>query len=103
MQLGEGTEDTKRRVTYRELLPDDPAQADRFREVIEKLADPDVRLITTDKRIEPRKDEAKESPGGADEDEGGVEVAHEALIRGWKQLREWVDADRERRSVRSGA
>ena len=30
--------------------------------------------------------------GGADE--GGVEVAHEALIRGWKQLREWINDDR---------
>jgi hypothetical protein len=95
VQLGEGTEDTKRRVTYRELLPDDPEQADRFREVIEKLADPDVRLITTDKRIETRKDEEREGIRRSQEDEGGVEVAHEALIRGWRQLREWVDADRD--------
>jgi conflict system STAND superfamily ATPase/TIR domain-containing protein len=27
--------------------------------------------------------------------EEGVEVAHEALIREWKTLREWIDADRE--------
>ena len=24
-----------------------------------------------------------------------VEVAHEALIRGWQRLRAWIDADRE--------
>ena len=27
--------------------------------------------------------------------EHGVEVAHEALIREWPTLREWLDADRE--------
>src|SRR5262249_512101 len=39
------------------------------------------RLITT---------EASSQRGG----EVSVEVAHEALIRGWGRLREWVDADR---------
>ena len=79
MQPGEGTEDTKRRVPYHELLPGDPARAAAVHEVVEALAARDARLITTDKT------------GGAD---GAVEVAHEALIRGWKQLRQWIDADR---------
>ena len=26
--------------------------------------------------------------------DGYIEVAHEALIRGWSQLRQWIDADR---------
>ncbi len=30
VQLGEGTEDTKRRVTYRELLPADPGKQSSF-------------------------------------------------------------------------
>ena len=94
VQLGEGAEDTKRRVAYRELLPGDPEQAARFRDVIEKLTDPDVRLITTDRRIEPRPAGANDAMGVGGADEGGVEVAHEALIRGWKQLREWINEDR---------
>jgi hypothetical protein len=79
VQPGEGTEDTKRRVAYRELLPEDPIRADRIRQVVSALADRDARLITTDKSREA---------------EGELEVAHEALIRGWKQLRVWIEADR---------
>ena len=34
---------------------------------------------------------------GRDPDSGEetIEVAHEALIRGWQQLREWLNSDRE--------
>ena len=79
VQPGEGTEDTKRRVPYRELLPDDPARAEAVRKLVQTLASRDARLITT------------EGTGATD---GAVEVAHEALIRGWTQLRKWVDAER---------
>jgi len=79
VQPGEGTEDTKRRVSYRELLPDDPARAEAVKRVVGILADRDARLITT---------------RGTGTAEGVVEVAHEALIRGWKKLRQWIDADR---------
>jgi WD40 repeat protein len=79
VQPGEGTEDTKRRVPYRELLPDDPARAEAVRRLVRTLADRDARLITT------------EGAGAAD---GAVEVAHEALIQGWERLRQWVEAER---------
>src|SRR5262249_37714193 len=79
VQPGEGTEDTKRRALYRELVSDDPARSAALRRVIQALADRDARLITTDRM-----------PDG----EGVVEVAHEALIRGWGRLRRWIDADR---------
>ena len=79
VQPGEGTEDTKRRVPYRELLPDDPERAAAMREVIRVLAHRDARLITTE---------------GADATDGAVEVAHEALIRGWTQLRRWIETER---------
>ena len=80
MQPGEGTEDTKRRVSYRELLPDDPARAEAVRKVIQAPGRP---------RRPPDHDRR-----GADATDGAVEVAHEALIRGWTQLRQWIDADR---------
>jgi WD40 repeat protein len=79
VQPGDGTEDTKRRVPYRELLPDDPARAEAVKRLVRTLADRDARLLTTE---------------GADATGGAVEVAHEALIRGWAQLRQWVDAER---------
>ena len=81
VQLGEGTEDTKRRVSFGELLPDDPTRAEAVRKVLFRLADPEARLITTEG--------AYNSAA-----EGTVEVAHEALIGHWKQLRDWIDSDR---------
>jgi len=79
VQPGEGTEDTKRRVSYRELLPADPERAEAVKRVVGILANRDARLITT------------QGTGTAD---GAVEVAHEALIRGWGRLRTWIDSDR---------
>ena len=71
-ELGEGTEDTRRRVPRAELLPQssDPAALDR---VVESLTA--ARLLTV----------------GDDT----VEVAHEALIREWPRLRAWLDDDRD--------
>ena len=70
-ELGEGTEDTRRRVARTELVSG--ADADAVDEVLRDLAD--RRLITVD--------------------DDTVEVAHEALIREWPRLRGWLDDDRE--------
>ena len=73
-ELGEGTQDTRRRATISELIPPEPSGDPKdMEEVLVKLAD--ARLITTA--------------------EGSVEVAHEALIREWPTLREWLTQDRE--------
>jgi len=73
-ELGEGTQDTRRRAAVSELVPAGPlGDAAQVEEVLVKLAD--ARLITTG--------------------EGTVEVAHEALIREWPTLRQWLTADRE--------
>lgn len=66
--LGDGTEDTRRRVAQAEL-PDGPAA----RDVLARLTA--ARLITYDHDT--------------------VTVAHEALIRRWPRLRGWLTADRE--------
>ncbi|MEZ4621778.1 MAG: SUMF1/EgtB/PvdO family nonheme iron enzyme [Caldilineaceae bacterium] len=71
-ELGEGAEDTRRRVQLAELMPK-PAEKATIEAVLTTLAD--ARLVTTDK------------------DE--VEVAHEALIRSWPTLRGWLDENRE--------
>jgi energy-coupling factor transporter ATP-binding protein EcfA2 len=71
-ELGEGTQDTRRRAALSELIPG-PENAAAVELVLKTLAD--ARLITID--------------------EGAAEVAHEALIREWPTLRQWLDEDRE--------
>lgn len=71
-QLGEGTEDTRRRASLAEMIPQG-ADGTVVRDVLSRLAD--ARLVTTSEK--------------------GVEVAHEALIRGWARLSEWLNQDRE--------
>jgi WD40 repeat protein/DNA-binding SARP family transcriptional activator/ABC-type Fe3+/spermidine/putrescine transport system ATPase subunit len=70
-ELGEGTQDTRRRAALDELgaLPADPAAV---HQVLQVLAD--ARLVTLG--------------------EATAEVAHEALIREWPTLRAWLDEDR---------
>lgn len=71
-QLGEGTEDTRRRVRIEELIA---AAPDRNQAIglLERLAS--ERLILTGDQH--------------------AEVVHEALIRSWTELRQWIDADRD--------
>ena len=71
-EFGEGTEDTRRRASFDELMSQ-AGSADDVRKVLNKLAE--ARLITLS--------------------EDTAEVAHEALIREWPQLREWLTQDRE--------
>jgi WD40 repeat protein/class 3 adenylate cyclase/tRNA A-37 threonylcarbamoyl transferase component Bud32 len=70
-ELGEGIQDTRRRVTLEELVPEQAAE-DTVRALVERLAD--ARLVMLD--------------------EDSAEVAHEALIREWPRLRGWLDEDR---------
>jgi formylglycine-generating enzyme required for sulfatase activity/energy-coupling factor transporter ATP-binding protein EcfA2 len=71
-ELGEGVQDTRRRVKMDEL-----AQVKEKQEAVAKVLKTltDARLVTTE--------------------EDSAEVAHEALIREWGTLRKWLDEDRE--------
>jgi len=77
-ELGEGSGDvgaslyTRRRVSLDELFPC-PEDANDVEAVLNTLAD--ARLIATERET--------------------VQVAHEALIREWPTLREWLEEDRE--------
>ncbi len=71
-ELGEGTQDTRRRAALAELVPR-PEEAVAVADVLKTLAD--ARLVTTGAEM--------------------VEVAHEALIREWPTLREWLTEDRD--------
>ncbi|MGK7939468.1 MAG: pentapeptide repeat-containing protein [Crocosphaera sp.] len=76
-QLGEGTEDTRRRVLKADLVTEehDPASID---EMVQLLAD--EKLIVTDR---------------TQQGDEVIDVAHEALIRHWQLLRQWLEESRE--------
>lgn len=74
VQVSEGTAATRRRLALSEL-------GQKNQEVVRRLID--ARLLTTD---------GEENPT--------VEVAHEALITGWKLFQDWIDNDREALLVR---
>ncbi|MGI9599164.1 MAG: protein kinase domain-containing protein [Acidimicrobiales bacterium] len=74
VNLGEGTEDTRRRVLRTEL--GDAATVDG---VLERYGE--ARLLSFDR------DPATREPT--------VEVAHEALLRQWPRLRSWLEEDRD--------
>lgn len=78
VSLGEGTEDTRRRAMLSELL-----SMEGDRNVIQNVIDTfgKRRLLAFD--IDPR----TRAPT--------VEIAHEALIRTWMQLREWLNTNRD--------
>jgi tetratricopeptide (TPR) repeat protein len=75
---GEGQEDTRARAA----MPVDQQQ----RKIVEQFAAPRTRLLVTgfDRAARPT-----------------VEVAHEALIRTWPRLREWIGANREKMLARA--
>lgn len=77
-QPGEGTEDTRRRASVDELVPEASDSAS-IEAVIDRLIA--ARLLTA-------------STSESDPGRSQIEVAHEALIRAWPRLRTWIDEDR---------
>jgi WD40 repeat protein len=75
---GEGQEDTRARAA----MPSEPAQ----RRIVDEFAGPRTRLLVT---------------GSDRAQQATVEVAHEALIRTWPRLREWIDTNREKLRART--
>lgn len=73
VRLGEGTEDTRRLAT-----PDDVGKNNW--DLVTRFANEEVRLVVT----------GKDQLTGKET----VEIIHEALIREWKNLREWIKTDR---------
>ncbi len=78
VQPGEGTEDTRRRAELSELRTRPDEEAD-LEAVVKALAD--GRLLTTSQ------DEVTKARV--------VDVAHEALIRSWPELRGWLEESRD--------
>jgi ABC-type long-subunit fatty acid transport system fused permease/ATPase subunit len=80
-QLGDGTEDTRRRVSMEQLVTSEEEV-----EIVERIVAAMVaaRLLTTS-GIPAESDEMPKSY---------VDVSHEALIRNWPRLQAWLDEDR---------
>jgi WD40 repeat protein len=81
----EGYRDTRQRIALAELVSID-AEPQRVRRIVQRLADARV-LVTTPSGSG---DQAR-----SDSDDTQVEVSHEALIRYWPRLRDWIGDDRE--------
>jgi WD40 repeat protein len=75
-QPGEGTEDTRRRISMREVSADPAGE----------LAEDVVRRFVAERLLTASTDQTA--------DETWVEISHEALIDGWPRLRDWIDSDR---------
>ncbi len=76
-QLGEGTEDTRRRFLKTDLVTENHDQAS-IDAMVQLLAD--EKLIVTDR---------------TQQGDEVIDVAHEALIRHWELLRQWLDESRQ--------
>ena len=94
IQPGQGTEDTSRQAFQQELVALHCSEAVVIR-VIQKLAT--ARLIVTSV-LKPK------SPG---DQKNVVDIAHEALIRHWSRLRQWIqdnrDALRQKQQIEAAA
>jgi WD40 repeat protein/energy-coupling factor transporter ATP-binding protein EcfA2 len=81
VQPSNGGQLARRRTRMAELATANIEPA-RLHAVIRKLASPEARLITIE-------------TGGRAGAEEMIDVAHEALIRNWPRLRQWLDSDQE--------
>lgn len=77
--LGEHTADTRRRARQRELMSISNVSREEVEKVLAQFGD--FRLLAFDRDSITR--------------EPTIEIAHEALIRGWQRLRVWLDNGRE--------
>ena len=78
VQLGEGTHDTRRRVSITNLVPH-RNESTTVKQVIDKFSASSKRLITC---------------SANEEGIEAAEVTHETLIRNWPRLIEWLDENR---------
>ena len=82
--IGDGTEDTRRRVSIEEL-EDLLGAKNNIRSLIIRLAD--TRLVTTDRKLLLPKE-------GEEKFVDIVQVTHESIIRHWRRLENWLRINR---------
>ncbi|MEM9008660.1 MAG: peptidase C14, partial [Cyanobacteria bacterium P01_F01_bin.86] len=77
---------TRRRVFLDNLVSEPLHPAERVGAVIDRLSDKENRLLVTSEVV---------GKGEAKERRAIVDVAHEALIRHWRLLRQWIEKNRD--------
>ena len=86
--IGEGTEDTRRQIRQQDLVNSKHSQH-LVDQVLNRLAAADSRLvITSEEKLEGERGEPV------------VNIAHEALIRNWSKLQEWIAKKRYAELIR---
>ncbi|WP_036485796.1 caspase family protein [Myxosarcina sp. GI1] len=100
-KLGDGTEDTRRRVTKSELVVQ-KYPADLVEQTLQKLTAANLLVVNLDRGIAGQGRSAV-TPPAEDElfletmrQEATVEVVHEILIHHWSTLRWWIEENRTR-------
>lgn len=90
-EQGEEKRDTRRRVRLEDMVPAGQ-EMEITRRLVERLAN--ARLVITNVRQADEHDPAVTEERAAEANYTEVEVAHEALIRYWPRLRDWLDENR---------
>ncbi|HHP7232103.1 MAG TPA: caspase family protein [Xenococcaceae cyanobacterium] len=101
-KIGDGTEDTRRRVTKSDLIVA-KYPAELVEKTLQKLTAAKLVVINLDKGIAVATSRSGDNPSDEDEllqeamrQEATVEVIHEILIRHWSTLRWWLEENRAR-------
>jgi len=101
-QLGEGTEDTRRRITKSDLVVEKYPAA-LVEKTLHTLTAAKLLVINLDQGISDGQSRGANTPDADDElfleamqQEVTVEVVHEILIRHWSSLRWWLEENRSR-------
>ncbi|MGK7914235.1 MAG: hypothetical protein AB4038_01610, partial [Prochloraceae cyanobacterium] len=101
VHLGEGQEDTRRRLLKSELFAAKYSQ-DLLESTLQKLIAAKLLVVSTGP-VEINEVRSREVRGFSSEEkenyltsEVSIEIAHEILIRNWSQLRWWLDQNRQR-------
>ncbi|MEO0924242.1 MAG: caspase family protein [Cyanobacteria bacterium J06643_13] len=92
VQLGEGKEDTRRRVSKRKLAKTKHQTV--FNSTLKALVDARLLVIGLDNNTLADNAPNAELEDRSREGETTVEIAHEILIRNWDTLRWWLDTNR---------
>ena len=80
-QTGHSADVVKCQAKLTEIISNEKEKS-KIEPIINLLAGPDVRLLTIESNIE-------------DKHERIIEISHEAIIKGWKRLNNWLDEDKE--------
>lgn len=94
-QLGEGTEDTRRRVFQSDLVAEPQHSAEKVAKIVNRLADKENRLLVTNEVGSMKSEVGSGLNPVKRQRQAVVDVCHEALIRNWQLLRRWLEENRE--------